>query len=308
MSASVYLLSGDDFLVQEALARVRAETGAEPLAEGTFDGSADVAEIVTALETRSLLGGRRMIVVHGAQDLNAQKAEELSGYLTSPSEDSVLVLVASRKTKLDASVRKIGKVVALEAPRGRSLAEWIRRRAGTKGLHLDDRAAWALLDTVGADLRGLDGALEQLSSGLPDGAGVGAADVRRAFPRLADERMYALADAVGDRRLPLAMATLRRLLEQGDEPVVLLGVLAAHVRRLIRAYPHGPRGARAVGEALGLPRWRAEHVTRQAKAFRDHELAEALGTLATADVAIKSGDVQPEIALERAILKIVTGR
>lgn len=304
----MYLLSGDEFLVEEALERVRAETRAQPLAEGVFDDSSDVAEILTALETRSLFGGKRMVVVHGAEGLTVQQAGEIAGYLESPSEDSVLVLVAARKTKLDDAVRKAGSVVTLEAPRGRNLAEWVRRRASARTLEFDDRAAWALIDAVGGDLRALDAAVEQLASGLKDRTRVGAADVRHAFPRLADERMYVLADAVGDRRLPLAMTTLRRLLDQGEEPIVLLGVVAAHMRRLIRAHPHVAGGARAVGSALGLPRWRAEHVVRQARAYREDEIGAALAALAEADVAIKGGDLPGDVALERAVLQIVTGR
>src|SRR3712207_9426407 len=65
-----------------------------------------------------------------------------------------------------------------------------RSRARDRKLKLDDRAAWALIDSVGTELRDLDGALEQLglSSG---GAPVTAATVRKAFPRLADERTFA---------------------------------------------------------------------------------------------------------------------
>jgi DNA polymerase-3 subunit delta len=127
------------------------------------------------------------------------------------------------------------------------------------------------------------------------------------FPRLADQRVFAFTDAVGDRRLQLAMGSLRRLLEQGDEPLVLFGSLVAHVRRMLRARRYADQGTAAVAEAMGLPAWRAERLQKQARAYREDELVGALSVLAAADVEIKGGDLPPEVALERAVLQIVGG-
>ena len=253
MSAPVYLLAGEEFLASEALDKLRAEVSSDPLSEIAFTADAAPAELVEALSTSSLLGGRRLVVVRGAQDLKKDHAEALTAYLESPSPDSVLVLVASGRTKLDAAVKKHGAVVPLEAPKGRRLAAWIRERARSHNLKVDDRAGWALIDSCGTELRDLDGALSQLASSAAPGGRVGVAEVRRMFPRLADQRVFAFTDAVGDRRLELAMGSLRRLLEQGDEPLVLFGSLVAHVRRLLRARRYADQGAAAVGDALGLP-------------------------------------------------------
>ena len=307
MSAPVYLLSGEEFLASEALDKLRAEVSSDPLSEIAFTGDASPAELVEALSTSSLLGGRRLVIVRDAQDLKKEHAEALAGYLESPSPDSVLALVAAGRTKLDAIVKKQGAVIALEAPKGRRLAGWVRERAREHGLKVDDRAGWALIDACGTELRDLDGALSQLASASGPGGRVGVPEVRRMFPRLADQRVFAFTDAVGDRRLDLAMGSLRRLLEQGDEPLVLFGSLVAHVRRLLRARRYADQGTAAVADALGLPSWRAERLQKQARSYREEELVAALGILAAADVEIKGGDLPPEVALEKAVLQIVSG-
>jgi DNA polymerase-3 subunit delta len=261
--------------------------------------------MIAALETPSLLGGERTVVIEDVGSLNKDQTDALETYLRSPAPHAVLILTARGRTKLAAAVQQTGSVMALEAPRGRRLVAWIRQRARDHGLRLDDRAGWALMDSVGAELRDLDAALEQLASatvGLPS---VAAADVRRVFPRLADERIYAFTDAVGDRRLAVAMEALRRLLMQGDEPLVVFGALAAHVRRMVVARSAGEKGSQALRDALGLPEWRAERLLRQARSYREEELISALSSLAGADVDIKSGDIPPEVALERALVSIV---
>jgi DNA polymerase-3 subunit delta len=305
--APVYLLTGDQFLVDEALDRVRAEVATDPLSETRFDAAVTPAELVTALETPSLLGGRRLVAVHDAHQLRKEQTEAIAQYLESTSPSSVLVLIAPGRTKLDAAVRKTGTVVTLDPPKGRRLVGWVRNRGGEKGVRLDERAGWALVDAVGVELRDLDAALSQLATALGPGARVGAADVRRTFPRLADQRIFVLTDALGERRLPAAMGSLRRLLEQGDEPLILLGSLVAHVRRLLRVRREAEGSTRAVADLLGLPGWRAERISKQARSYREEELVEAMQVLAEADVEIKGGDLPPAAALERAVVAIVTG-
>jgi DNA polymerase-3 subunit delta len=302
-----YLLTGESFLAEEALDKIRRSESTDVLSEVTFDPSSEPAELVEALETASLLGDRRLVVIRDAHDLKKDQAEALAGYLESPSPSSVLVLVASGRTKLDAVVRTKGDVIALDAPKGRRLVSWLRDRARARRLKLDERAAWALVDAVGNELRDLDAALEQLATGIGPEASVDAAKVRSTFARLADERIYAFTDAVGDRRLPLATSTLRRLLDQGDEPLVLFGALVAHIRRLLRARRYVDQGARVVGDALGLPTWRAERVQRQARSFTEDELVASMDVLAETDVEMKGDFPSPEGAFERAVIRIVTG-
>ena len=307
MSASAYLLTGERFLADEALERVRSEAGTDPLSEVTFLPTVEVAELVGALQTASLFDDKRLVIVDEAQDLTKEHAEALSAYLESPSPSSVLVLIASGRTKLDATIKKLGAVIALEAPKGRRLVAWIRDRAKAHSVKLDDRGAWALVDSVGIELRDLDAALEQLSTRLGADARVGVAEVRKAFPRLADERIFAFTDAVGDRRLSPAMGALRRLLEQGDEPLMVFGALSSHVRRMLRARRYADKGARAVGEAMGLPEWRAERLQKQARSYKEEELVAAMTVLAEADVDMKGEFPSPEAALERAVVQIISG-
>ena len=307
MTAPIYLLSGEPFLAEEALAKLRHEVGSDPLSDVTFDADVEVAELMGALQTPSLLGGRRLVVVHGAESLVKEQVEAVASYADAPSDSAVLAFVAAGRSKVDPVVKKHGAVIALEAPKGRRLVAWIRERARVHSVTVDDRGAWALVDSVGGELRDLDGALSQLATALGSGAGVGVAEVRKAFPRLADERIFAFTDAVGERKIAPAMTALRRLLEQGDEPLVIFGSLVAHVRRLLRVRPHVDQGTRAVADAAGLPEWRAERLLKQARTYREEELVAALGILAETDIEMKGEFPSPAAALERAVVQIVGG-
>lgn len=309
MSQPVYLLSGASFLAGEALDKIRAEEETDHLSEARFDAGDEPAQLMSALETPSLLGGRRLVVVYDAHELKKDHLEALDRYLVSPSPYSVLVLIASgRNAKLENAVKNAGAVITLDPPKGRGLVTWIKQRAGEQKLKIDDRGAWALIDSIGPELRDLDGALSQLVTQLGTGARVGAPEVRQAFTRLADERVYAFTDAVGERKLPAAMGLLRRLLEQGDEPIVVLASLNNQVRRMLRARRYADQGTKAVGDAMGMPAWRAERLQKQSRSYREEELVAALAHLAELDVDMKKGEIQSVPgALEAAVARIVTG-
>lgn len=304
---SVYLLSGERFLADEALDKIRAQEATDPLSEDTFDSDVDVPLLMSALETPSLLGDRRLVVLNDAHDLKKAHLEALERYLASPSPYSVLVLIASGRSKLEAAVKKNGSVIGLDAPKGRGLADWIKKRAADHKIKVDDRAAWKMIDSIGTDLRELDGALSQLATQLGNGAKVGVQQVSTMFSREADLRIFAFTDAVGDRRLPEAVTSLRRLLGQGEPDLVVFGALSGHVRRMLRARRIADQGPRAVGEALGLPGWRAERLTKQARSYREEELVAAMEILADTDVAMKGGDIPADAALEQAVMRIVSG-
>lgn len=308
-SSGLYLLVGEPFLADEALNKIRASEETDPLTEEVYTPSSEAADLQTALETPSLLGGRRLVVVHNASSLTKDHLTTLEPYVETPAEHVVLVLISSARTKLDQAIKKTGTVVTLEIPKGRRLVAWLRQRSTERSLKLDERAAWALIDSVGSDLRELDSALGQLSTQHGAGAKISATEVRRAFSRLADERIFALTDALGERKLPVAMTALRRLLNQGDEPLMILGALTSHVRRLLAARRYVDQGPKAVGDALGMPGWRAEKLHRQARSFKEEELVRAMSALAETDVELKSGGnpEQSAVALERAVATIVSG-
>ena len=306
MSNPLYLVTGEAFLAEEALDRIRSESGTDPLSEVSLDAGSSAREILEALETPSLLGGKRLVVINGAESLKKEQVEALTRYVEAPAPSSVLVLISSGRIKLADVAKKAGIVMQLEPPRGRRLVSWVRERARRHSLKLDDKGAWALVDSVGTELRDLDAALSQLATRLGTGAQAGAAEVRTAFPRLADQRIYAFTDAVGERRLDQAMTALRRLLDQGEPPLVLFGALSAHVRRLLLA--HGVDNARAAASVFGMPEWRAERLLKQARSYKEEDLVCALSVLAEADVEMKAGDAPlQEVPLEQAVVLIVSG-
>jgi DNA polymerase-3 subunit delta len=79
------------------------------------------------------------------------------------------------------------------------------------------------------------------------------------------------------------------------------------MRRLLRARRYADAGPREVASALGMPEWRAKKMITQIRAYKEEELIDALQLLAVADLDMKGEFPSPDAALERTVMKIVTG-
>jgi DNA polymerase-3 subunit delta len=196
--------------------------------------------------------------------------------------------------------------------------------AGT-GKKLDRGAEARLAALLGDDTRALASELAKLAAYVGDRATISAADVDQLVTRVAADPFFALGNAVEARDLPGALAVLGRSLDDGASPFMVVGALAASVRRLLvereraRAvagdkpirsahdwerlvYPHIPEDERL--DKSGKPRhpfglWKKYEA---ASRFAREELLAGLVACAEADRGMKSGG-DGRILLERALWK-----
>ncbi|GAO03429.1 DNA polymerase III subunit delta [Anaeromyxobacter sp. PSR-1] len=193
--------------------------------------------------------------------------------------------------------------------------------AGT-GKRVDRGGEARLAELVGEDARTLASEVAKLAAYVGDRKVIGAADVDAVVTRVASDPFFALGNAVEARDLPLALGVLDRSVADGASPFMLLGSLAATVRRLVveRERARAAVGERRIGS---FNEWQAEVLPTvpedelegkkpygfwmkyQASArFARAELLDALAGLAEADVAMKSGQ-DGRVRLERVLIGLL---
>jgi DNA polymerase-3 subunit delta len=194
--------------------------------------------------------------------------------------------------------------------------------AGT-GKRVDAGGEARLAALVGDDARLLASELTKLGAYVGERAVIGAADVDALVTRAASDPFFALGNAVEARDLAAALAVLDRSLADGASPHMIVGSLAATVRRLVvegeraRAvvgdrpirsareweglvYPTIPEAERL--DKYGKPRspfglWKKYEAAQR---YRRAELLDLLVALADADRGMKSGG-DGRLLLERAL-------
>ena len=236
----VTLLHGPEpFLLDDAVARLTR--GLFPgqddlsLAREVLDARGAGAEaIVHAALTLPWLGARRLVVARGVEALSAKSGEALIAYVKAPNPATALVLVA--EVALDGAhwlprALPSAAVVAAPAPAGRALVPWLRAHAQTRGYELGEDAAGLLVELAGEDLTRLAGEVEKAAlAGGPDNRRVTVAEVRAVVGEHRLRHVFDLTRALSARDAPAALALLESLLNAGDEPLAVLGMLAREAR------------------------------------------------------------------------------
>jgi DNA polymerase-3 subunit delta len=193
--------------------------------------------------------------------------------------------------------------------------------AGT-GKRVDAKGEARLAELVGGDARQVASEVQKLAAYVGDRKVIGAADVDEVVTRVASDPFFALGNAVEARDLALALGVLDRSIVDGATPYMVVGSLAATLRRMI---VERERARRAVGDRrIGSAReWEAQVFPlvadeeakgkkpfgfwmkyQAAMRFSRAELLDGLAALADADVAMKSGQ-DGRIALERVLVGLL---
>ena len=312
---AAYVVAGDDSpAIDRVLGRLleKALEGEDPDAVlARFDGrDAEPVAVLDELRTLPLLGSRRIVVVDHADAFLKRADDAVKAYLKAPAGSAVLVLVA-RGVKAPATtfkaLAKRAVVVGCNAPRRlQDRVRWIVVRATDCGKTLTHADARLILDLAGNELGALASQVEKLATYVGRRKRIERADIEALVAPTRVEPIYQLGDAITARDLPRALGLAEDLLAEGVALPIIVGTLRSHLRRFwnvkrCRDARRSPaQAAREIGEGGRV--WLVEKLYNQVGRFSDADLARCFAELLKADVAIKTGELPNEVALERFVL------
>lgn len=274
---------------------------------------------LSVLVSPSLFEERRVVVLRNLQDAGDDAVTETLEYLPAPEPDVVLVLQHAggprARKLLDAARATAG--VLVDCPPVKSDVErlaFVGKEFSDARRRVQERAAQALVDAFGSDLRELASACAQLMS---DTVGdVDEAQVSRYYGGRAEATGFEVADAVVARRTDDALLQLRRALDSGVDPIPLVAVMAMKLRSMAKVAAARGRGP-DVARELGMAPWMVDRARRDLTSWTPADLSDAIISLAAADTALKGGVLRGGVprgrseddvyTLERLVLR-VTGR
>jgi DNA polymerase-3 subunit delta len=310
----VYVLAGEDRflkrLAREAVRRWVLGEGEDDFAASTHDGeTATLADVRDELATLPFLAARRLVIVQDADSFVTRHREGLEKYVAAPSATGVLVLeVKSWKsnTRLAKAVPD-SATVDCTTPKPAQLVPWIRRWAGKQyGKELTAPAAELLVELVGPEMGVLDQELAKLAVYVGDRPRVDQADVDLLVGHSRAETAWQMLDALAEGKQGAALTTLHYLLDQGEDPIGLLGALSWQLRRVAQV-------ARLAQEGVPLGGAMSRAGVQPFAQRRVEQILRVLGPrslriydwLTETDLAMKSTDhLPPGILLERLLIKL----
>ncbi len=191
-----------------------------------------------------------------------------------------------------------------------NLQPWIIKRAKTLGATIEPRAAAVLGRLVGVRLRILNNELEKLALYVNNERPITSADVELLVPYTEEAERFGMSNAIGQRNARRAYDQLHKELDQGRNPMAIMGGIAAQIRALIEVKDMADRGM-SPGEIAKTKGWRSDYAAKarlkEATNFSMARLEEILEMLLDFDLAIKTGKIDSMLALDLLIARLCAG-
>jgi len=283
-----------------------------------------VRDALAAAEQLPMMASRRTITlsdVRIAATSNRDNVKEeheplLTAYLDRPSGSTVMVVVAD---ELNAT-RKIGKLLRSRAVTVEfapldddGVRKWAKAEFKKLGSTIEDRDIRQLVMLVGNDLRRLSNEIDKLATAaLPDGL-VTAELIEQLVPNTRELTNFALADGLNSGDRVKAMASLKKVLDDGAEPLMLLGSISYNYRRLMMVKDLMSRGVERgeIARILNMRYGNQEPFLAAARRADAAFLRHSLKRIAETDIAIKtsiggSGPTGARLQLEILVAELAS--
>jgi DNA polymerase III subunit delta len=326
----LYLLSGkEDFLRDEFLGQLKALMRRLPLGEHNIDElrpPSSVRDVIAACDQAPFLCEKRMVIAQGilgqsargpgrrrarrsASDPSGGDAAELLGYVEHLPTSTHLVLVEDDPTLLQAfSVTDPGARKDFPRLRDGDVPNWITQRARKKGADISRAAAGELAQLVGSELRALDTEIDKLATYVAPGETIEVEPVHE-LVSAAGAGIFAFHDAIAERRPAAALAILHSMLTGGSDPTEIYAQVVALVRRLLvvkeLTAERKPLARNAPAFGLTTSQYALDKLQRQVARIAISELERAYELLRDMDIAVKTGRIDAELALDLVVAEIV---
>ncbi|MCB0347503.1 MAG: DNA polymerase III subunit delta [Bdellovibrionales bacterium] len=309
----VYYFYGDEmYLVQTLLAELQKVC----LGEGPSDFNLDVfyytetsaQHIIDTAETLPMFSPKRLVVVRQISELKAKDQDQLMQLIEKPIDTTCVVLVGK---KMDARKKffktLIGQnaVVKFDPPSMSDVPSWVQKIAKEKGLTIDREAQDALIQMVGNSLTDIENEMQKLRQFVGDQASVKLSDVKTVVSKHRMESVFDLTKSIAEQDLPRSLFFLANLLEQGENELGILALIARHVRILNLVKEGIKEGVTASQLAVraGVPPYFINQYIGQARYWSEERLEHLHMALLLTDRALKSSPVSTSIWLENFVLK-----
>lgn len=321
-----YIFQGQDALsCGEALAELKAKMGDPALAElnvNYLDGrTVSMGELSHHCNTIPFMAERRLVVVRGLlerlskRDLpepDAAFLRQLVDYMPALPETTRLVFVetseiAKRHPLMALALRdEAGFVKTFALPKGRELEQWIRRRVAAAGGSISPAAVTALSTYVGSDLYQLDQEIAKLVAYTGGERAINEKDVQLLTPHAREGNVFEMVDALGRGDGRSAGQMYHQLLDMGEHPLMLLGMIVRQFRLMIQIKELAPRllTPEAIAAELGQNPYPVKKILQQSRYFSMPQLRAVYQRLLETDVAIKTGEFEASLALDLLIAEL----
>lgn len=268
----------------------------------------DLDRVKEKIEAVSMFDEKKLIILENPfKNKNFQK--DFFDYVKTRKlkDDQEVIIVICHEDKLAVSKIKNKLSMLEEFPllKGPALVNWAKKEFKENGASINSEALKKLIAYIGNDLWRLNGEIGKLTS-YSDGKEVREEDIDLLVKANLDTNIFKTLDALARRDKPAALRLIHEHLEEGDNEMYLLSMLAYQIRSLIRLKDLIARGEPyySLAKKSGLHPYVVKKSSDQLRNFTLDGLKNIYRRLAEIDFKIKVGLTDGPTALDLLIAEI----
>lgn len=312
---SLYLLLGSEVYLRRVAAQTITEAALSRTLLREFNESAfsllsdPVQSAIAAAEQLPMMSDMRVVRIRDFAKLREADEETLIRYLNNPAPTTVMIFIADDLDKRKKSSKVLldtCTVVEFAPLKDAEAKAWAKTRLKELKVTADDQILSELIRLVGTDVQTLFNELEKLASAAASEGGRITLDlVDELIGRSRELSNFELGDHLLAGNRKKALETLHRLLEDGAEPVMLVGLIAGNYHRLALGKHLLTRGGREeVFRNISLPPFKRDSYISTLQRSSAEKIARGIQLTAATDLAIKTSQATPRLQLEMLVCEL----
>jgi len=312
----LYLLLGPEVYLRRAAAQTITEaalsrTLLREFNESSFSLLSDaVQSALAAAEQLPMMSDMRVVRIRDFARLREADEDILIRYLNNPSPTTVMIFIADDLDKRKKSSKVLldtCAVVEFAPLKDAEAKAWAKSRLKELKVSADDQVLSEVIRLVGTDVQTLANELEKLASAAAGTSRITLDNVDELIGRSRELSNFELADHLMAGNRKKALETLHRLLEDGAEPVMLVGLIAGNYHRLALGKHLLARGGREeVFRNIALPPFKRDSYISTLQRSTAAKIARGIQLIAAVDLAIKTSQATPRLQLELLVCELAT--
>jgi DNA polymerase-3 subunit delta len=202
-------------------------------------------------------------------------------------------------------IKKHGKFQEFKPLDRLRLKIWIRQEFEKYRAKIEDRVIERLIFLVGNDLWRMSEEIRKLVA-FKRGKNIREKDVEILILPKLELDIFKTIDAISSRNKKLAFKSLHFHLKRGEKPAVLFSIIKYQFRNLIRVKDLIEKGEKIsqIKSKLDLHPFVLEKILRISQKFKIEELRKIYQRIFNLDLAIKTGKIEPDLALDLLLAEL----
>ena len=207
--------------------------------------------------------------------------------------------------KLWEAIESNATVVEFPKQNQRDLITWISRHFAAEKKEISPELCSYLIDITGGTMTALAGEISKISA-FSGADKIVKSDIDAVTEPVLDAVVFQMTDLLGEGKYGHALKKLQQLLKMQEKPLVILGAIGNHIRRLgtARTLLDNGKGAGDFMRLYNVRDYAAEKSLRSAKRFPASFCANAARLVVETDMKMKTSYDDPERLLELLLLQL----